>query len=185
VVLLNLLADIAGPITRTVEDAVAVFQVIAGEDPDDPVTAASRGQLVTTCAASLQRDGLKGARIGVLHQAYERDTTDGEIVDVFRAALDDLRRAAATIVDPAPVEQIRRTAGGGSCGGFKYDINRYLALQGDRVPVHTLEEIIKSRRFHPSIQARLESAQQGSADGPASRPSTCRWGIRGECSRPG
>src|SRR6185503_10963798 len=35
---LNLLADIAGPITRTVEDAVAVFQVIAGEDPNDPVT---------------------------------------------------------------------------------------------------------------------------------------------------
>jgi Asp-tRNA(Asn)/Glu-tRNA(Gln) amidotransferase A subunit family amidase len=57
VVPLNLLADIAGPITRTVEDAVAVFQVIAGEDPDDPVTAASRGHLVTNYAASLQRDG--------------------------------------------------------------------------------------------------------------------------------
>ncbi len=40
VVPLNLLADIAGPIARTVEDAVAVFQVIAGEDPDDPITMA-------------------------------------------------------------------------------------------------------------------------------------------------
>src|SRR6186997_1418381 len=40
VVPLNLLADIAGPIARTVEDAVAVFQVIAGEDPNDPVTLA-------------------------------------------------------------------------------------------------------------------------------------------------
>ena len=39
---LNLLADIAGPIARTVEDAAAVFQVIAGDDPDDPVTAAAR-----------------------------------------------------------------------------------------------------------------------------------------------
>ena len=37
---LNLLADIAGPMTRTVEDAVAVFQVVAGPDPDDPVTIA-------------------------------------------------------------------------------------------------------------------------------------------------
>jgi Asp-tRNA(Asn)/Glu-tRNA(Gln) amidotransferase A subunit family amidase len=166
VVPLNLLADIAGPITRTVEDAVAVFQVIAGEDPDDPVTAASRGHLVTNYAASLQRDGLKGARIGVLRQAYERDTTDAEIVDVFRAALDDLRRAGATIVNPARVDDVKRPAGGPPCGGFKYDINRYLALQGDRVPVHTLEEIIRSRRFHPSIQARLESAQQGPAEGP-------------------
>ena len=32
-------ADIAGPMARTVADAVAVFQVVAGEDPDDPVTA--------------------------------------------------------------------------------------------------------------------------------------------------
>ena len=38
VVPLSLLADIAGPMARTVEDAVAVFQVIVGEDPDDPVT---------------------------------------------------------------------------------------------------------------------------------------------------
>src|SRR3954452_2080536 len=38
VVPLSLLADIAGPMARTVEDAVAVFQVIVGEDPEDPVT---------------------------------------------------------------------------------------------------------------------------------------------------
>ena len=34
---LNLLADIAGPMARTVEDAVAVFQVVVGSDPADPV----------------------------------------------------------------------------------------------------------------------------------------------------
>src|SRR6185369_2297809 len=38
VVPLSLLADIAGPITRTVEDAAAVFAVVVGPDPDDPVT---------------------------------------------------------------------------------------------------------------------------------------------------
>src|SRR5204863_9194251 len=43
---LNLLADIAGPITRTVEDAVVVFQVVAGEDPDDPATAVSHGRAI-------------------------------------------------------------------------------------------------------------------------------------------
>jgi Asp-tRNA(Asn)/Glu-tRNA(Gln) amidotransferase A subunit family amidase len=168
VVPLSLLADIAGPMTRTVADAVTVFQVIAGEDPDDPATAAARGRTIPRYAESLQRDGLKGARIGILRQAYERDTTDPEIVDVFMAAVDDLKRAGATIVDPARVEltDVRRPRGGGSCGGFKYDINRYLAAQGDRVPVHTLEEIIRSRRFHPSIEARLRSAQDGSENGP-------------------
>jgi amidase len=168
VVPLSLLADIAGPMTRTLTDAVAVFQVIAGEDPDDPATAAARGKPIPNYAQSLQRDGLKGARLGILRQAYERATTDPEIVDVFMAAIEDLKRAGATIVDPARVDlaAVSRPQGSGQCGGFKYDINRYLAAQGDRVPVHTLEEIIRSRRFHQSIEARLQSAQNGSENGP-------------------
>jgi amidase len=169
VVPLNLLADIAGPMTRTVEDAVAVFQVIVGEDPADLATTASRGRARENYAAALDRGGLRGARIGVLRQAYEHDTTDAEIVRVFRAALDDLERAGATIVDPATIEgldHIRRQEGAAPCRGFKYDINRWLASHGSRVPVRSLEEIVKSRRFHPSVQLRLERAQEGPENGP-------------------
>ena len=50
--------------------------------------------------------------------------------------------------------------------GFKYDINRYLASHGDRVPVKSLAEIIKSGRFHPTVQRRLEQAEQGPENGP-------------------
>ncbi|HTM24479.1 MAG TPA: amidase family protein [Vicinamibacterales bacterium] len=168
VIPLNLLADIAGPMTRTVEDAVAVFQVIAGEDPDDPATAASRGKTIPTYAQSMQRDGLRGARIGILRQAYERETTDPEMVEVFMAAIEDLRRAGATIVDPVRVdlEQVRRPQGSGPCGGFKYDMNHYLAARGDRVPAHSVDEILRSRRFHPSVQVRLQQAQDGPENGP-------------------
>lgn len=168
---LNLLADIAGPMARSVADAVAVFQVVVGEDPDDPVTAASRGRAPERYAASLDRDGLKGARIGILRQAYERDSTDPEIVDVFMRAVDDLRRAGAVIVDPAPVERldgIRRQQGVGPCMGFKYDINRYLASHGEAVPVKSLADIVKSRRFHPTVQRRLEQALEGPENGPES-----------------
>lgn len=168
VVPLNLLADIAGPMARSVEDAVAVFQAIVGEDPHDPITAATHGRTVPRYAASLVREGLRGARIGILRQAYERDTTDPEIVQVFMRAVDDLRRAGAVIVDPATVaglDQIKRPETI-ACGGFKYDINRYLAAQGDRVPVHSLEEVITSRRFHPSVELRLVRAQEGAANGP-------------------
>jgi Asp-tRNA(Asn)/Glu-tRNA(Gln) amidotransferase A subunit family amidase len=168
---LSLLADIAGPMARSVEDAVTVFQAIVGEDPNDPVTAAAPAHLPQDYARSLDRNGLRGAVIGVLHQAYERDTTDPEVVRIFMAAVEDLRRAGATIVDPATVEgldAIRRGAGGGQCMGFKYDINRYLAAQGDRVPVKSLADIIKSRGFHPSVQGRLESAEKGPENGPDS-----------------
>ena len=166
---LNLLADIAGPMARTVEDAVAVFQVVAGSDPTDPVTAAAASHLPQNYAASLVRDGLKGARIGVLRFAYERDTTDPEIVEIFMRAVDDLKFAGATIIDPGVVEgiaEIRRQPGVGPCMGFKYDINNFFAGHGSRIPMKTLAEVVKSRRFHPTVAQRLESAEAGVVNGP-------------------
>jgi Asp-tRNA(Asn)/Glu-tRNA(Gln) amidotransferase A subunit family amidase len=168
---LNLLQDVAGPMARTVEDAAKVFQVIVGEDPDDPVTAAARGHLPQNYTASLDRNGLHGAVIGVLRQAYEQETTDPEIVRVFMAAVEDLRRAGATIVDPATVEGIdptRRRQDADNCMGFKYDLNHFLAARGDRVPVKSLAQIIGSGRFHPSVQRRLELADKGPENGPDS-----------------
>ena len=179
VVPLSLLADIAGPMTRTLEDAVAVLQVIAGPDPDDPVTVADTAMArdfspgghpatLPNYLASLRKDGLSGKRIGILRQAYERDTTDAEIVKVFMTAVDDLKRAGAIIVDPVRVDldQVRRQQGAGTCGGFKYDINRWLASHGESVPVKTLAAIIQSRQFHPTVQRRLEQSQEGTEHGP-------------------
>ncbi len=168
---LSLLADIAGPIARTVEDATKVFQVIVGADPADPVTAAAPAHLPQDYLSALDRNGLRGVTIGVLRPAYERESADPEVIRVFMAAVEDLRRAGATIVDPAPVaglDEIRRERGGGPCMGFKYDLNRYLAGLGDQVAVKSLADVIKSRGFHPSVQNRLEQADKGPENGPES-----------------
>jgi amidase len=176
VVPLNLSADIAGAVTRTVADTAAVLQVIAGPDPSDAVTAAGRDHVAANYAASLRPDGLKGARLGVLRQAYDTPTLDREVDEVFRGALGELRNLGAEVIDPvAPVmvDALDATrAPGGRCNQFKYDLNRYLAGLGDKAPMHTLEDIIKSRRFHPSIQARLESAQ--AADDVPGQSAGCR-----------
>jgi amidase len=166
---LSLLADIAGPMARTVADAVAVFQLVVGEDPNDAATAASRGRTIPRYADALRADALRATRVGVLRQAYERDTTDPEIVQVFMAAVEDLRRAGATIVDPATVEgldAIRRVPGMAACQGFKYDINGFLAARQGHVPVDDLAAIVKGGKFHPTVQRRLEQAEQGPANGP-------------------
>jgi amidase len=163
VVPLNLSADIAGPMTRTVADAVAVFQAIVGEDPDDPATAASRGRPIPNYSVSLVRDGLKGARIGVLRQAYERPSTDVEVVQVFTRALDEIRHAGATVLDTVMIPELdslqRAQQGAGGCNPFKYDLEKWIASTGGKTPLKTLDEIIKSNRYHPSIQKRLELAQ--------------------------
>jgi Asp-tRNA(Asn)/Glu-tRNA(Gln) amidotransferase A subunit family amidase len=160
VVPLSMAADIAGAVTRTVADTAAVLQVIAGEDPADPATADGRGHVDANYAAALRADGLRGARLGVLRQAYEGPTTDAEVLDVFKAALGELRAAGAEVIDPIAIDGLdAMRRGGGGCNQFKYDLNHYLAGLGDKAPRHTLDEIIKSRRFHPSIQTRLEGAQ--------------------------
>ena len=171
VVPLSYAADIAGPMARSVADAVAIFQVVAGPDPDDPVTAVARDHPIPDYSKSLVKDGLRGARIGVLRQAYERPTLDSEIVTVFARALADLRKNGATVVDTVPMPELdsifrlQREP----CNRFKYDLEKWIASTGNRTPLKTLDEIVRSRRFHPSVQVRLEAAQRATVP-PDSQP---------------
>src|SRR5262249_18770369 len=129
VVPLSLAADIAGVVTRTVADTAAVLQMIAGPDPEDPVTADARDHIPPSYADALRADGLKGARLGVLHQAYDAPTLDSEVKSVFARAIDELRTLGADVIDPVDVpgfDAMRRGQGGG-CNQFKHDLNAYLA----------------------------------------------------------
>jgi amidase len=101
VVPLSLAADVTGPMARTVTDAAVMLQVIAGEDSADPVTTSSRGHVATSYASALDRRGLAGTRLGVLHEAYDTPTLDPEVDRIFHAALDEVRGLGAAVVDPA------------------------------------------------------------------------------------
>ena len=162
IVPLNLASDVAGPMARTVADAVAVFQLVVGYDRTDSVTAASRDRPTPDYAKALRADGLKGARLGVLPQAYLTATTDTEVVRVFKRAIADLRKQGATVIDSVVIpelDSLRRSQTGG-CNPFKFDLERYLASRKDStLPVKTVAEVLRSRRFHPSVEVRLTSAQ--------------------------
>ena len=174
VVPLNLSADIAGPMARSVADAVAVFQVVAGYDAADSITAAVRERPMPNYAASLVRDGLRGARIGILRQAYERPSLDPEVRDVFARAVAELRLGGAIVVDSVPMPQLDSlfAAHRGQCNPFKFDLERWIASTGNRTPVKSLAEIIRSGRYHPSIQKRLELAE--AVDLPPEQNPGCR-----------
>ena len=161
VVPLNNEADIAGPMARTVADAVEVFQVVAGEDADDPVTAASRGRREADYRRFVVSGGLRGARIGVLRQAYDRPTIDPEVVAVFRTALDAMRAAGATIIDSARVADLDSimALGRSGCNRFRADLEGYFAKRGEGAPVRTVEAILRSGSYHPLAQVRLQAAQ--------------------------
>jgi hypothetical protein len=52
--------DIGGPIARTVADAAAIFDVIAGPDPADPVTSSAQGKRPDSYLTSLDKNGSRG-----------------------------------------------------------------------------------------------------------------------------
>src|SRR5438046_3143403 len=79
--------DEAGPITRTVEDAARMLDVIAGYDPADPVTAFGAPNIPKTYTAFLNREGLKGARIGVLTDFFGREGVHEEVNAVTETAI--------------------------------------------------------------------------------------------------
>ena len=70
----NPTTDTMGPMTRTVMDAAILLGVIAGYDPNDPVTAHAFGHVPDSYTDGLALDGLAGARIGVI-----RDAMDGRV----------------------------------------------------------------------------------------------------------
>src|SRR5205823_511073 len=82
IVPLNLMNDIAGPMARTVADAVKLLDVVAGYDPDDPVTEAARTHKEASYSAALVGGSLKGARIGVARFVM-RPTADPDVVKLF------------------------------------------------------------------------------------------------------
>jgi hypothetical protein len=147
IVPLFLSRDTGGPLARTVTDAAAVLDAVAGTDPADAATAAAQGLRPATYLSKLDKDGLKGARIGVLRQFLAGGDPDPEVVALFEQALADMKRRGADIVDGVSVPDIPTSRLG--CDRFKHDINAYLAHLGPQAPVKSLAEIIASRKFYP------------------------------------
>jgi amidase len=94
--------DTAGPLVRTVEDAALLLNVLAVADPLDPATAELRRPADYT--SFLDRDGLKGARIGVPSDPSDpaNDFYYGPLLQraaaVMREVIAVLEREGATVV---------------------------------------------------------------------------------------
>jgi len=97
--------DTAGPLTRTVRDSAILLNVLAAPDPHDPAT--QHQQRPQDYTAGLDKDGLKGARIGVPSDPDDplNDPYYGKLPqrskDVMAQAIKVLQDAGATIVRAA------------------------------------------------------------------------------------
>jgi amidase len=151
--------DVAGPMTRTVEDAARVLNVIAGPDPKDLATEKAKDRIAKNYLDYLDRNGLKGARIGVLRALSDQDTADFEIAELFNKAISDIKAQGAQVVDPFVIPGLDKlTKATGFCSRFRYDINNYLAGLGDKAPVKTLKEIVDKGLYNKINQGAMKWA---------------------------
>ena len=147
--------DTLGPITRTVEDAAILLGVIAGYDPNDPMTAYSVGRVPESYRMLLDEDGLMGARIGVIRQPMD-PKTDPESDDykkvkaVIDVALEDIASLGADVIDPVEVPLIELVHETYAKNNFETEqaMNAYLAELSD-APVSSLREILLTGKVTP------------------------------------
>lgn len=159
--------DTIGPITRNVADAAKMLDVMAGYDPNDPITAFNVGNIPRTYTAFLQ-NGLKGARLGVLKTLFGSGPEYDEVNKVMARAIDAMRAQGAVIVEveePSLDSDLLTSKFRLNEPEFKAAINGYLRQQGSHVAVHSLAEIISSGQYHkPTLEkffATAESYEDG------------------------
>ena len=148
--------DVGGPICRTVEDAVRVLDVLAGYDPNDPITEKSVGKIPESYLEYLKPDGLSGKRIGVFRYYTDQETTDPEVLKVFEKALRVLEKNEAILVDPFVVPDFEALTENIWCNTFKRDLNQYIATLRDP-PYKTLKEIYESGLYSETIAESLRN----------------------------
>ncbi|AUD01212.1 amidase [Spirosoma pollinicola] len=152
--------DVGGPMCRTVEDAVRILDVTAGYDPKDPITKNSQGKVPENYTQFLRKDGLKGARIGVMRQLSDKNIHP-EIKQLFDQALADMARAGAEIID-VTIPEFDSLRANQSCAEFRTDIENYLQTFVKRDTLKTLEDIIRIGGYSDIVRDRLTYQQSHS-----------------------
>ena len=166
---LNFLADVGGPMARSVADAATVLGVVAGYDPADPITKMSDGKAEKDYRKYLVKDGLQGARIGVLRRYVDAETGDPEVKALMEQAIADLKAQGAEIVDPFVIPDYEKLTERIGCGDFQADLNRYLSLHAPRAYYKSLSEVVDSGLYLPYIEAQMKRSVAPKTEAQAAR----------------
>jgi amidase len=161
--------DTPGPMCRTVADAAILLSALAGPDPADAATRSAGEKGAADYTRFLDPNGLKGARIGVPRKGlFGQSPAADRLVE---AAIAEMKRLGAVIVDPADIETVDGFSGSDTSElavllyELKADLNAYLAsLPSPRV--RTLADVIdfnqknKDREMPYFGQELFETAQK-------------------------
>jgi amidase len=154
--------DTAGPMARTVKDAVILLGALTGIDTQDSYTLNSKSEKDYT--KYLDINGLKGKRLGIEKDAFKGNE---EMEALLKNAVTTLKSKGAEIVE---IELLKELKGAGKAEftvllyEFKDGLNTYLSNTGSKI--RSLKEIMNFNKTNANKampffkQEILEQAQQ-------------------------
>jgi len=159
-----------GPMARSVTDLAKLLDVMVGYDPDDPVTAHGVGHLPDSFSQFLDKNGLNGARIGILRESMGYDAEPGsedfnKITEVFDKAVFDLKAAGAQVIDPIEIPNLKELLAkrAGSFTDEEESFKNYLSRSKDP-PYKSRQEAMLAPEFQKVIKRSRERWLRSASD---------------------
>ena len=153
-----------GPMARTVTDLAKLLDVMVGYDPEDPLTARGVGHIPDTYTKFLDRNGLQGARIGILRepmgQGSEPQSADfAKVTAVFDKAVRELKAAGANVVDPITIPKLNQLLATRTISPTEVqDAFKVFVGRSAKAPFKSIDELLRAPGFAkvvPYAQDRL------------------------------
>ena len=148
--------DTAGPIARNMTDAAVLLGAGIGVDPADGATAAQAGKALSDYTRFLDKNALRGARIGVWREGtvFPPGTPTPEVDAIMATTIATLEAQGATIVDPANIDlgAANDTEFPALLCEFKSDIASYLAANTAAGYPKTLQDLIDFNDAHKALE---------------------------------
>jgi amidase len=135
-----------GPMARNVYDVAAMTSVVAGFDAEDLLTISSPGMTPKEpYTAFLDKNGLRGARIGVFRDLFRKGGEHAEGLALIEKAVAQMKEAGAIIVDPISTgldlfALLADTRTNTYEGQFSY--NLYFRRLGPNAVIRNMDELI-------------------------------------------
>ena len=140
--------DTAGPLARTVEDAVRLLDVIVGEESNRPVS----------YLGTLKPEGLRGKRIGVLESFFGGGEIHASVNRVMQTVFETLGASGAVLIplsDEIDADWLVREV-----SVHLYELKDHLGayLTETDAPVRSIDEILATGDYTPDIAENLNTA---------------------------
>jgi amidase len=150
-----------GPMAHSMHDLVVTLDVIAGFDSADLWTANSLGKMpMQPYLSFMQKDGLRGARVGVLKEAWDFAPVDPEALELAKKAIKVFSDNGAKVFEPVSlgINLVNYLEVNGSPGRYERiaAIDAYLAQQGPGYPFKTAAQLLLN---HPGVPTRPNDVQ--------------------------